>query len=177
MPLDRQVRDLSWRVAHGVLYTAERLISFGYAVSPTCFCGYHLECPEHLFFSCPLARSGLDWIQSMLFLASPLAPSITVRHVLFGFSSDDLLCVPQVFAYLLNVCKFLVWGQRNDFRFRSQPPSAVCLIARLKQRLRFYLPLFFKRFVSDRRRRYFVRQWGANGVLGTVQGTSFVLAL
>ena len=30
MPLDRKVRDLSWKVAHGVLYTAERLISFGY---------------------------------------------------------------------------------------------------------------------------------------------------
>ena len=126
MPLDRQVRGLSWRVAHGVLYTAERLISFGYAVPPTCFCGYQLECSEHLFFSCPLARSGLDWIQSMMFLATPLAPSISVRHVLFGFSSDDLLCVPRVFAYLLNVCKFLVWGQRNDFRFRSQPPEC-CL--------------------------------------------------
>ena len=177
MPLDRQVRDLSWKVAHGVLYTADRLISFGYAISPACFCGYHLECPEHLFFSCPLARSGIDWIQSILYLASPLAPSISVRHVLFGFSSDDLLCVPRVFAYLLNVCKFLVWGQRNDFRFRSQPPSAVCLLARLKQRLRFYLPLLFKRFVSVRRRRYFARQCGANGVLGTVSGSSFVLGL
>ena len=174
MPLDRQVRDLSWKVAHGVLYTADRLISFGYQYSPSCFCGYHLECPEHLFFSCPLARSGLDWIQSQLFLASPLAPSLTVRHVLFGFSSDDLLCVPKVFAYLLNVCKFLVWCQRNDFRFRSRPPSAVSLIARLKQRLRFYLPLLFKRFKSARRCRFFLRQWGANGVFGSIQGVSFV---
>ena len=103
MPLDRQVRDLSWKVVHGVLYTAERLISFRYQYSPLCFCGYHLEFLEHLFFSCPLARSGLDWIQAELFLASPLAPSLTVRHVLFGLSSDVLLCVPKVFAYLLNV--------------------------------------------------------------------------
>ena len=174
MPLDRQVRDLSWKIAHGVLYTADRLISFGYQYLPSCFCGYHLECSEHLFFSCPLARSGLDWIQSQLFLASPFAPSITVRHVLFGFSSDDLLCVPKVFAYLLNVCKFLVGGQRNDFRFRSKPPSAASLIARMKQRLRFNLLLFFKRFVSARRRRYFVRQWGPNGVFGTIRGSSFV---
>jgi len=130
--------------------------------------------PEHLFFSCPLAQSGLDWIQSKLFLASPLAPSISVRHVLFGFSSDDLLCVPLVFAYMLNVCKFLVWAQRNDYRFRSKPPSALSLLARLKQRLRFYLPLFFKRFNSNRRRRYFLRHWGANGTLGSIQGSSFV---
>ena len=29
MPLDRQVIDLNWKLAHGVLYTAERLASFG----------------------------------------------------------------------------------------------------------------------------------------------------
>ena len=140
MPLDRQVRDLSWKVLHGVVYTADRLISFGYQYLPSCFCGYHLACSEHLFFSCPLARSGLDWIQSQLFLASPLAPSLTICHVLFGFSSHDLLRVPKVFAYLLNVCKFLVWGQRNDFRFRSKPPSMASLIARMKQRLHFCDP-------------------------------------
>ena len=28
MPLDRQVRDLGWTIAHGVLYAADRLISF-----------------------------------------------------------------------------------------------------------------------------------------------------
>ena len=122
MPMDHQVRDLSWKVAHGVLYTADRLISFGYQIAPSCFCGYHLECVEHLLFSCPLAKSGLDWIQSMLFLATPVAPSISVRYVLFGFSSDDFRCVPRVFAYMLNVCKFLVWAQRNDFCFRSKPP-------------------------------------------------------
>ena len=108
MPLDRQVRDFSWKVAHSVLYTADHLISFGYQYLLSCFCGYHLECPKHLFFSCPSARTGLDWIQSQLFLASPLAPSLSVRHVLFAFSSDDLLCVPRVFAYMLSVCKILV---------------------------------------------------------------------
>ena len=174
MPLDRQVWDLNWKIAHGVLYTAERLISFGYQYQSSCFCGYHMESLEHLFFSCPLAQSGYDWIQSMLFRASPTAPSITVRHALFGFSSDDLLSVPRVFAYMLNVCKFLVWCQRNDFRFRSERPSAVCLVARLKRRLRFYLPLYFKRFKSSRRQRYFLRQWGANGTLGHIRDSSFV---
>ena len=133
-----------------------------------------LSAPSTFFFSCPLARSALDWIQSKLFLASPVAPSITVRHVLFGFSVDDLLCVPKVFAYLLNVRKCLVWSQRNDFCFRSRPPSVASVIARLKQRLSFYLPLFFKRFMSARCHRYFLCQWGANGVFGSIQGSSFV---
>ena len=128
MPLDRQVWDLNWKIAHGVLYTAERLVSFGYQYPLSCFRGYHTESLEHLFFSCPLAQSGYDWIQSLLFHASPTAPRINVRHALFGFSSDDLLCVPRVFTYVLNVCKFFVWCQRNDYCFRSKPPSASILL-------------------------------------------------
>ena len=137
------------------------------------FCGYHMESLEHLFFSCPLVQSAIDFVQSLLFRASPLAPSINVRHMLFGFNSDELLCVPRVFCYLLNLCKFLVWCQRNDHRFRSKPPSALGLLACLKSRVKFYLPLFFKRFVSGRRRRFFQRQWGANGVVGCVTDGSF----
>ena len=30
--LDRQVIDLTWKVAHGVFFTARRLVSFGYSV-------------------------------------------------------------------------------------------------------------------------------------------------
>ena len=37
--LDRQVIDLAWKVARGVLYTASRLVSFGYSVPLVCFCG------------------------------------------------------------------------------------------------------------------------------------------
>ena len=177
LPLDRQVIDLNWKIAHGVLYTAERLISFGYAYNPSCFCGFHIESLEHLFFSCPLAQSGIAWIQSILFRASPLAPSIEARHLLFGFSTDDFMCIPRVFAYLLNVCKYFIWVQRNDFRFCGKPPSALGLLACIKSRVRFYLPLFYKRFISSRRRRFFGRQWGANGAVGVVSNGVFTMAL
>ena len=106
---------------------------------------------------------------------SPPPPPITVRHMLFGFSSDELRCVPRVFPYLLNLSKFLVWCQRNDYRFRSVPPSALKLLACLRSRTGFHLPLFFKRFLSQRRRRFFHRQWGANGIIGHVSGGSFKL--
>ena len=174
MPLDRSVIDLSWKVAHGVLYTAERLSSFGYNIPTACFCNDPLESAEHLFFRCPLAKSGIDWIQSQLFLAAPLAPSLCLRHLFFGFSSDELAVVPRVFSYLLLVLKYLIWLQRNDFRFRSTHPSAVGLLAGMKARVRFHLPLFFRRFKSARKRRYFQRQWGGNGVICSVQGSKLV---
>ena len=176
-PLDRKVIDFCWKVAHGVPYTAERLVSFGYAIQPACFCGHQLESLSHLLFECPLAQSGISWIQSLLFLASPLAPPITIRHVLFGFHPDELAAVPRVFVYLLHVCKYLIWWQRNDYRFRSVRPSAAGLIATIKARARFYIPLLFKRFRSSRRRRYFLRQWGANGVVCSVDNGSLAFHL
>ena len=39
---------------------------------------------------------------------------------------------------------------------------------RVKARLRFHLPLFFRRFSSERRRRFFVRQWGARGFIASI---------
>ncbi len=48
--MDRQVIDLNWKIAHGVLYTAERLVSFGLSVPLPCFCGAPVESLQHLFF-------------------------------------------------------------------------------------------------------------------------------
>lgn len=65
----------------------------------------------------------------------------------FGFS-DKLLCVPYVFSSLLYLCQFLVWCQQNDYHFCSVPPSALMLLSCLEFRASFYLPLFFKRYLS-----------------------------
>ena len=71
----------------------------------------------------------------------PPSPSIDVRHVLFGFNSDKLCCVPRVLCYLLNVCKFFICLQRNDMLFRSIRPSAVKLLAAMHSFVSLFLPL------------------------------------
>lgn len=43
----------------------------------------------------------------------------------------------------------------------------------MKARLSFYLPLLFKRCHSVTRRRFFMRQWGANGVIVSIEGGAF----
>ena len=93
---------------------------------------------------------------------------ILCRRVLFGFNSDELRVTPRIFVYLLNLSKFLIWHSRNDFRFRGIYPGAAEVITKAKVRVRFNIPLFFKRFRSSRRRRYFHRQWGARGVVASV---------
>ena len=55
--------------------------------------------------------------------------------------------------------------------------SAVGLIASIKGRLSFYLPLLFKRFRSRRRRLFFQRHWGAFSCIGEVVGDSFHFCL
>ena len=175
--MDRQVIDLNWKIAHGVLYTAQRLVSFGLSVPLSCFCGSPVESLEHLFFSCPLAQSVLCWLQSLLFSFSPMCPVILCRHVLFGFSPDELRATPRIFAYLLNVCKFVIWQSRNDYRFRDVPPGATSAVIKVKARVKFHLPLFFKRFRSARRQRYFHRQWGARGVVASVAAGQLTVCL
>lgn len=72
MPLDRKAIDLCWKVAYGVLYTADRLIHFGdLDVSLSCFCGHPVETSEHLFFSLSFSAEwpGLD---SVSFCFCPL---------------------------------------------------------------------------------------------------------
>ena len=177
LPLIVRVIDLCWKVAHGVVYTAERLISFGMDVPAPCFCGHQLESLEHFFFSCPLAVSVWSWVQSLMYLVSPPCPHLLSRHVLFGFSSDELRVVPRLFVYLINVCKFFLWLSHNDFRFRNIRPSAVKVIESVKSRTRFYLPVFGAKFLLSRRRRLFTRQWGARGMFASFAGNQVIVTL
>ena len=102
--VDRPDIDLAWKIAHGLLYTADRLASFGYSLQLSCFCNSAPESIDHLFFECPLPQSVLSWLQSLMFCWSLLAPSLAVRHIRFGFSPEELSCVPKVFVYILSVC-------------------------------------------------------------------------
>ena len=147
-PQDRPVIDLAWKVAHGVPYSAERLASIGYQVDLSCFCGAQPESLEHLFFYCPLAQSGLAFIEFLLYSAVPVAPTIICRHVLFGFSSDELLAVPPAFVYLLNLLKYYVYRSRNDFRFCNLPVSDIDLVICIKTHFRFNIFIYARCFKS-----------------------------
>ena len=103
-----------------------------------------------------------------MFRFSSLSPSLVCRHVLFGFSPDEVRSIHRIFVYMLSVCKFSTWKVRNNFRFRDVPPGAFEVIEIVMSRVRFFLPLLFNRLKSSRRRGVFHRQWGASGVIGSV---------
>ena len=91
--------------------------------------------------------------------------------MLFGFNPDELRCVPRVFVYILNVCKYFLWMARNDFRF-----CALTVLENVRVRVRLNLPVFFRHFQSPHRC-YFVRQWGARGVVASVVNGHLVVLI
>ena len=121
--LDHKVIDLNWKIAHGVLYTAEHLSSFGLPVPLQCFCGAPVEILTHLLFACPLAQSVLSLLQSLLFPFSPMSLVLLPHHSLFGVDPSGLCATSRIFGYMLNACKFFIWLSRNDFRFCGLQPG------------------------------------------------------
>jgi hypothetical protein len=174
--IDRQVTDLAWKIAHWVLYTAARLSDFGWDhVDTTCFCGYPMEDIPHLFHGCPLAQSALGWVSSIIHQGIPTAPDITVRRALYCFTRQER--VPPVYPYMIHLAKYFIWLQRNDFRFRNERPCAASAIASIQGRLRFILPIAFKRCKAGPSRRKFERRWGANGAVGRLVDNCFVVTV
>ena len=108
--LDRPVIDLSWKISHGVLYTAARLFLFGLNYGVPCFCCIAPETSEHLFFptlwlrvslhgysllcsTLPLvalpsavimSSLALIWMSFVLFLMFLFIPSM-FANIFFGF--------------------------------------------------------------------------------------------
>ena len=171
---DRFVVDFSWMVGHSVIYTPERLLSFGLSVSSSCFCGPVVESLSHLLFVCPLAQSVVGCLQSLLFHISIMCPVLERCHLLFGFNSAKLHAVPKVFIYLLCACKFQIWLASNDYHFRSVQPGAIAVIEGAKAHVKFHLSLLFKHFSTRRCWHYFARQWGADGVIPFIVSNKLV---
>ena len=114
------------------------------------------ETPSHLFFDCALAQSVLGWIQSLIFRASNQCPSLLRCHVLFGFSASERCVVPCVCVF----AEYFLWRARNDHRFSDVRPGAIPLMEVIKPRAKVHLCLFFKRFRSPHRQRYFLTDNG-----------------
>ena len=86
--------------------------------------------------------------------------------MLFGFDTAESTVIHLVFPYLLNLAKHRIWLARNDFRFRNQQPSAADVIAAVRSQASFVLKLWFPLYV----RQFFIKKWGASGVIASVSG-------
>ena len=108
--LDCKVVDLSWQIAHGVLYMGACLaINFGMRhVDSHCFCAAADETLEHLFFECEPARLLVAWVYTNLHHINPTVGWFTVDELLFGFSEARRRAIPSIFVFMLMVMKHAI---------------------------------------------------------------------
>ncbi|CAB4018750.1 Hypothetical predicted protein [Paramuricea clavata] len=176
--LDRPVVDVNWKIAHGVLYTASRLVnSFGMAnIEVRCHCRADEETLEHLFFECAYARILVGWVYFNLMVVCPSAPPFTVEELLFGINTNRRRNVPKIILWMLQVVKHHLWVARCDFRFRGVlRTEAECLKAMIA-RLKFLLKVLAGRCRSPSQIRSFEKQWLANKTLGHFEGEKLVFS-
>ena len=83
--LDWPVIDLSWNIAHGVLYTAARLFFFGLNYGVSCFCRLALRRLSICFFLSPCSERSL---------------LVAVSHASFFFALFDSL-LPSCIIWLI----------------------------------------------------------------------------
>ena len=176
--LDRAVVDVNWKIAHGVLYTASRLVnSFGMAsIDPQCHCRADEETLEHLFFECRYSRILVGWVYFNLMMYDATATPFSVDKLLFGFSRERRKRIPNVIVWMLLVVKHHLWLARNDFRFwgklRTEAECLKAIIARIK----FLLKVLAGRCRSPSQIRLFEKQWLANQTLGHFEGEKLVFS-
>ena len=142
MPLDRKPIDLCWKVARGVSLLIVSVVTL-----------------MRLWSICSSTVSWLKvvWIGFSHYsfcslLWHQLLPCVMFFSVSVVMSCCVFLVSSVIFCPYLS---FLSGVKVMTIQFRSKPPSAVHgLIAGIKGRLSFYLPLFIKRFRSRSRRSF-----------------------
>lgn len=90
------------------------------------------------------------------------------------WAMNFVLC--QAFLSISSMCASLSFGcPVMIFAFVTSSHPLLMLLN--LSRVRFYLPIFGARFSSFRRRRFFVRQWGARGIFASFVGISVIVTL
>ena len=178
MSFDRNVVDLNWKIAHGVLYTASRLVnSFGMRnIDVRCHCGAPEETLEHLFFECPFAQLLINWVYFQLVSVLPNERPFSVTDLLFGVIAARRKRIPQVFVWMLQTMKHSIWLARCDFRFRAVPPVEANCLKRTIAKVQFLLTVAARKCRTKKQRDCFCKEFLANGTLGSFNGEKLVFS-
>ena len=155
----REVRDTNWKIAHGILPTADRLLRYNSTTDPCCHCGQH-ESLVHLLVECPLAKQLFAWYQTLVRRASPQQHRLTTSEIMVGY--DSSIALPPVFPCLLGLIRHRIWIARNGWRFDQSPVEYRSVLAHVSSSLRFVLSVFHRRCPRD----FFIASWLAGGIFG-----------
>ena len=151
--------DTNWKIAHGILPTADRLLRYNSKIDPFCHYG-HCESLVHLLVECPLAKQLFDWYQTLVRRASPQQHRLTASEIMVG--CDSSIALPPTFPCLLGLIRHRIWIARNGWRFDQSPVEYRSVLAHVFSSLWFVLSVYHRRCPCH----LFTASWLAGGILG-----------
>ena len=146
-------------------------------ISTPCAFAAARKLPNTCSFLVPWLNRILPGYGPVIILLHPRPLLLIVELCFSGSRATSYFASPGLLRTLSTSSSILSGDNETTSFFRGVTPSHLRLIAQLRARVSFFLPLFFKRFRSPRKQRLFLRQWGANGTLGFLTGDSFKVTL
>ena len=135
----------SWKIAHGALYTQEKLSRWGVSDGKRPFCS-KFETLVHVFWECPSIYKVICWVLEV-------AKEMLGGHVLinkdcflYGSSATINACLWARVWYLFVVTRTVVWNQRCSYIFEKVFVSEDILLLRIRDKLRLRLVVARKRW-------------------------------
>lgn len=156
----RSVADTNFYIFHGRLPTADRLVRFGMAVDPNCFCG-EPESALHLFTQCPVASDVWTWL-APLFIPLNIHLPLSISQLLFGFPEASQ--TPPIVNAILGILRHHIWLHRNRCRFDHDVPHASLTLQKARSTIRFAVKMQHRHCLPIE----FATRWLLNGLVGTI---------
>ncbi|KAK6188037.1 hypothetical protein SNE40_004305 [Patella caerulea] len=135
--VDPQARSLAWRLVHDIVPTMWTLFCRRHTLEKKCaFCD-QVETVEHIFYYCDKVHPLWGVIRNMVNI-------LTLNKIKLDFKLIRYLNFPklskfqlEVILVLVNLAKQVIWGNRNDARFRSKSVTSQAVISQFIEKLRF----------------------------------------
>ena len=157
--LENNLKELSWKVAHGALKTNYLTCSIWHR-TPSPLCPRRncraTETVTHAIWSCGEVLLTWTWVEG--FIRRWVVSSFRVSRAvaLYGVMSSTLKkCKRDVCTYILAVARSKIWWSRCQALFDNNFVSHIELVSLIKEALRFKLKMEFVRLGSES----FLAEW------------------
>ena len=174
--LDIRQKELSWKIAHNILFTNLKLANWGYmrasATCPRRSCNIPESVP-HLFFKCHFVQLIWMWVDNLLAKIDNNF-KCTTNLVLYNLVDFPLASadIPLV-LFIVNSVKILIWFSRCEAEYEKRYDPPDILLGRIKMNIRSRLAADLLRLPRER----FIKQWCRHDILARKQNNNVVIVV
>ena len=168
-----KARELSWKIAHGVLPVNDYLYSLQIIRHNRCpFCNMP-ETLTHLFFACREVQLLWHWIERIMSDIADKAIKVDPNFVLFQQTMDLNTLDTTTLLVLSGEAKLAIWTQRNRVKYDKKKLSSLDILRLFVHSVKTRIQADFVRLDRDT----FVNIWcrGNPPLLAKVDGDQVII--